>query len=256
VRTAVDDHDRVYVFSYENMRSNHFQEIRLHFRSRGSNSTSTASSNSNHISRATKDDMHDDDDDDDDENDDEDHEQDPAADDIHDTVSDHDSSRIFLGKNKFIQIALGRTTQDEYCDNLRHISQLITGGSVGLLCTNRTDTDVESYFAQLEKTDYARAGATSNRDVIITNADLKSLPISMIEQLRKLGLPVDIQNGVIFLRETSKGCNAGEYRICKEGNVLTAEQCKLLVHFNCKVSNFRVHLVGRWIKDTCEFTKL
>merc|ERR1712232_425286 len=44
------------------------------------------------------------------------------------------SSRILLGKNKLLHIALGRTPEDEYSDNLRHVAKLITG-SVGLLFT-------------------------------------------------------------------------------------------------------------------------
>ena len=34
-------------------------------------------------------------------------------------------SRIFLGKNTVAQIALGKSKEDEYKDNLRHISKVI-----------------------------------------------------------------------------------------------------------------------------------
>lgn len=221
VRAAIDEHDRLYVFTYENMRSNYFQDIRLHFRSNSNSST-----------------MKEEDDDDNSNN------------------NTSDKSRIFLGKNKLLQIALGRTTEEEYSDNLRHVSQLVKGGSVGLLCTNRAAAPVESYFAQLIKPDFARAGSVASHDVTLTNADLQQFPVTMMEQLRKLGLPADISNGAIVLRETSKGCEPGEYRLCKKGSVLTAEQCKLLVHFDHKVADFRVHLAGRWIKETGEFTKL
>jgi mRNA turnover protein 4 len=222
VRSAIDQHDTIYVFQYQNtMRSNHFQTIRMHFR---------PSSSVNN--------MQDDDD--------------------HDV--DSDSSRIFLGKNKLLQIALGRTSEEEYSDNLRHLSKLLSSDSgslsVGLLCTNRPGHEVESYFAQLELPDFARAGAVADREVTVSNEQLQAFPGTMVEQFRKLGLPVDINNGTVVLRETSKGCNDGEYRVCKEGSALSAEQCKLLVHFGIKVSTFRVAIAGRWVKDTCEFTKM
>lgn len=51
-------------------------------------------------------------------------------------------SRIVLGKNSVTQIALGRTAEDEYKDNLRYISQRIDG-NVGLLFTNRSRDETE-----------------------------------------------------------------------------------------------------------------
>ena len=83
--------------------------------------------------------------------------------------------------------------------------------------------------------------ATSTRDVVVTNKQLEQFPTSMMEQLRKLGMPVQIDNGKIVLRD---GTN--EYRICKEGQVLSAEQTKLLVHFDIKVAEFKINLVCRW----------
>jgi len=44
VREAIDRNDRIYVFSYENMRSNHFKDVRLEFRG-NSSSGKTASMN-------------------------------------------------------------------------------------------------------------------------------------------------------------------------------------------------------------------
>lgn len=70
VRQSIDQHNTLYLFSYENMRSNHFQNVRLFFRAKSS-SSADATMNDNEIN---------------------------------DTVV-HDS-RIFLGKNKLVQIAL------------------------------------------------------------------------------------------------------------------------------------------------------
>ena len=61
---------------------------------------------------------------------------------------------------------------------------------------------------------------------------LKSFPISMT---------VEIKNGQIILHN-----GLDNYPVCKEGEVLSAEKCKLLVHFDMKLSDFKVALVCRW----------
>lgn len=192
VRKAVDQHDSLYLFSYENMRSTKFKNIRLHFR---------------------------------------------------ETDNKESSSRIYLGKNKLLQIALGRTAEEEYADNLRHVAKRVTGGSVGLLFTSRPRDEVENYFANLVEEDFARAGAVASREVVVTssNKDLENFPVSMMEQLRKLGMPVEIKNGKVVFRD-----GLTEYRICKQGEALSADKCRLLVHFDIKLSNFKVGLVCRW----------
>ena len=193
VRKAIDEYETIYVFSYENMRSTKFKNIRLHFR------------------------------------------------------DESKKSRIFLGKNKLLQIAMGRTPEEEYSDNLRHMSKLIVGGSVGLFFTCQPIADVESYFASLKEPDFARAGSIANREASVTNEMLQHFPSSMMETFRKLGLPVEIRTGVIVLRD-----NVSEHRICKVGDTLSAEKCKLLVHFGLQLTDFQVKLVARWSDGTFE----
>ena len=205
IREAVDNHDSLFLFSYENMRSSKFKDIRMHFRAKT------------------------------------------------DCMDDDESSpsRIFLGKNKLLQIALGKTPEDEYADNLRHVSGEISE-SVGLLFTSRSKKGVEEYFENLSEPDFARAGFIAPRDVVITNEMLANHPVSMMEQqFRKQGLPVKIDNGVIVLLDDKK-----EYRLCKEGETLSPEKCKALSHFGIKLSEFRVKLVCYWSAKTGEFESL
>mmetsp|Transcript_24060 Transcript_24060/g.51145 ORF Transcript_24060/g.51145 Transcript_24060/m.51145 type:complete len:237 (+) Transcript_24060:106-816(+) len=205
VRDAVDAHDSLFLFSYENMRSSKFKDIRMHFRS-------------------TADGMDD---------------------------EDTASSRIFLGKNKLLQIALGKTPEDEYADNIRHVSGQISE-SVGLLMTSRSREGVEEYFRNLVEPDFARAGSIAPRDVVITNEMLADHPVSMMEQqFRKQGLPVKIEDGVIVLLD-----GKDEYKLCKEGETLSPEKCKALSHFGIKLSEFRVKLVCYWSSKTGEFEML
>ena len=196
VRDAVDNHDRLYLFSYENMRSNKFKDIRMHFRS---------------------------------------------------TAMDDAPSKVMLGKNKLIQIALGKTPEDEYSDNLRQVSKEITE-NVGLIFTSRSRARVEEFFQNFSEPDFARAGFVAPRDVIVTNEMLFNHPVSMLEQqFRKLGLPVKIQNGKIVLLNDNQ-----EYRLCKEGETLSVEKCKLLTHFGIKLSEFKVNLVCHWSEGEFE----
>jgi mRNA turnover protein 4 len=189
VRESVDKHKSLYLFSYENMRSNKFKDVRRHFRG----------------------------------------------------TAKEEPSRIFLGKNKLLQLALGRTPEEEYSDNLHHVAKRITGGCVGLLSTSRSRNDVEGYFSSYSEPDFARAGSVSPREVLVNSGMLDAFPVSMMEQFRKLGMPVEIQNGKVVFRD-----GVSEFRICKEGETLSAEKCKLLVHFGMKITNFKVGLVCRW----------
>lgn len=153
-------------------------------------------------------------------------------------------SRIFLGKNKLLQIAMGKTPEDEYADNLRHVSKEITE-SVGLLFTSRPKEEVREFFSNWVEPDYARAGFVAPKDVIVTNEMLSKHPVSMVEQqFRKQGLPVKIDNGKIVLLDGKE-----EYRLCKEGETLSPEKCKALTHFGIRLSEFRVKLVCQWSKD-------
>ena len=201
IRDAVDNHEHVYLFSYENMRSSKFKDIRMHFRQK-------------------------------------------AGEDGMDMPS-----KIMLGKNKLLQIALGKSSEDEYADNLRHVAKEITE-SVGLLFTSRPPSEVEEYFAEFVEPDYARAGFVSPRDVFITNEMLFNHPVSMVEQqFRKQGLPVAIDNGKIVLLD-----GLTEYRLCKAGETLSPDKCKALTHFGVMLSEFRVNLLCRWSQG--EFVKL
>lgn len=152
-----------------------------------------------------------------------------------------DDSRIFLGKNKLLQIALGRNSEEEYADNLRHMSKLVVGGSVGLLFTNQSTQEVELYFAKTVEADFARGGSVAGREVVVTSEMLTKFPSSMMEPFRKLGMPVELQKGVIVFRDSNES-----YRLCKEGEILSPEKCKLLVHFGIQLATFQVSLAARW----------
>ena len=48
-----------------------------------------------------------------------------------------------------MQVALGKSEEDEFKGNLHQISELLVG-NVGLLCTNKTKEEVIDYFANFQ----------------------------------------------------------------------------------------------------------
>lgn len=190
VREKIEEHNSIYVFSYDNMRSNKFKNVRMDFKS--------------------------------------------------------DDSRLFLGKNKLLQLALGRSPEEEFRDNLRHVAKHISG-SVGLLITSRNEDEVKNYFGSLREEEYARAGNIATREVIITSEQVSHHPVGQVELFRNIGLPVDIDNGRLVLIGGKQ-----EHTVCKEGDELSVEDCKLLTHFGVKLAEFQLTLVCKW-NDTGSF---
>uniref|UniRef100_K3WRY3 Ribosome assembly factor mrt4 n=1 Tax=Globisporangium ultimum (strain ATCC 200006 / CBS 805.95 / DAOM BR144) TaxID=431595 RepID=K3WRY3_GLOUD len=181
VREAVDSYATLFAFSFVNMRTNHFKEVRMDFR----------------------------------------------------------DSRFFLGKNKVMKVALGRTEAEEYADNLSKISRDLNG-NVGLLFTDKTEDEVTEYFNKLSEKDFARSGFVATETVQVPQGPLPQFIGSMVESLRTLGLPVDLKKGNVVLNQ--------DYTICKEGQTLTPEQCKLLVHFDRKMAEFKLVMLSSWSK--------
>ncbi|KAK1947724.1 mRNA turnover protein 4 [Phytophthora citrophthora] len=182
IRNAVDTYESAYVFSFQNMRTNHFKDVRMDFK----------------------------------------------------------DSRFFLGKNKVMKLALGRSKEEEYAENLFRLSNDVSGNT-GLLFTNKPREEVVNYFTKLSVSDHPRSGFVATETVTIPEGPLPQFIGSMLESLRGLGLPVDLKKGVVVLNQN--------YTICKPGQTLTPEQAKLLVHFDRKMAEFKLVILSVWSKD-------
>ncbi|OCT71074.1 mRNA turnover protein 4 homolog [Xenopus laevis] len=155
-------------------------------------------------------------------------------------------SRLFFGKNKVMMVALGKGVSDEYKDNLHKLSKCLKG-EVGLLFTNRTEKEVEEWFDQYKETDFARAGKKATYSVVLDAGPLDQFTHSMEPQLRQLGLPTALKKGVITL--------LSDYDVCKEGDVLTPEQARILKLFGFQMAEFKVSIKSIWTAETGEFQK-
>lgn len=145
-------------------------------------------------------------------------------------------SRMFMGKNSVAKVALGRTPEEEYKDNLRHVGNKLEG-NVGMLFTNKKKKETLKYFKNFHPAEFAKAGAIPNEDIILEPTDLSFQP-SMLDQFRKLGMIVEINNGVIQLRSSFTAAEAGV--------PLTPEQAKVLVHFNMPIVDFKIGIECLW----------
>lgn len=160
-----------------------------------------------------------------------------------DVRMDWRESRIYLGKNTVAQVALGRTSEEEYKDNLRHISKKLEG-DVGLLMTNRPKAEVLKYFNSFESPEYAKAGALPLETVNLKAGEILPFQVSMLDQLRGLGLVVEVDDGKIVLRN--------DFVAAKKNVELTPEQAKLLVHLQKPLIKFKIHLVSHWSNGSYE----
>eukprot|EP00599_Poterioochromonas_sp_BG-1_P014054 CAMPEP_0173163152 /NCGR_PEP_ID=MMETSP1105-20130129/19752_1 /TAXON_ID=2985 /ORGANISM="Ochromonas sp., Strain BG-1" /LENGTH=203 /DNA_ID=CAMNT_0014083157 /DNA_START=14 /DNA_END=626 /DNA_ORIENTATION=+ len=150
LRGSLDEFKRLYAFSYTNMRTSKFRDVRMEWK----------------------------------------------------------ESKIYMGKNSVTQIAFGQTVEDEYKDNLRHVSKLLEG-NVGLLFTNRSHQEVLDYFSGFSSPDFAKAGAIPEETIVLPPGELP-FPTTMLDELRKLGMTVEIEDGKVILREELTSKNISE----------------------------------------------
>ncbi|KAM6927824.1 mRNA turnover protein 4 homolog [Xenentodon cancila] len=156
-------------------------------------------------------------------------------------------SRFFFGKNKVMIVALGKGDADEYKDNLHRVSKHLRG-EVGVLFTNKTKDEVQEYFNHFNEMDYARAGNQAQMDITLNEGPLEQFPHSMEPQLRQLGLPTALKKGVVTL--------LNDYDVCKEGEVLTPEQARILKLFAIEMAEFKVQIKCMWNSETSAFENL
>lgn len=156
-------------------------------------------------------------------------------------------SRMFFGKNKVMMVALGRSPSDEYKDNLHQVSKKLRG-EVGLLFTNRTKEEVNEWFTKYIEMDYARAGNKATFTVSLDPGPLEQFPHSMEPQLRQLGLPTALKRGVVTL--------LSDYEVCKEGDVLTPEQARVLKLFGYEMAEFKVTIKYMWDAQSGRFQQM
>ncbi|KAL9623461.1 MAG: hypothetical protein Q9160_002354 [Pyrenula sp. 1 TL-2023] len=192
-------------------------------------------------------------------------------------------SRIFMGKNRVLALALGASPNNPSKTPLLTTitsppspgTSLLTPhlhGSIGLLFTSRPPQKVQSYFANYTNSDYARAGTVAPRAFHLAPGELYTrygvdggeedpLPLGVEPTLRKLGVPSRVRGGRVVLEGGGDAATGGEeagmdggggeglYTVCKEGDVLDSRQTSILKIFGVRMAEFRVGLRAVWSKS-------
>lgn len=149
-------------------------------------------------------------------------------------------SRFFYGKNRVMQLALGKTAADEYKEGLHQLSQELEG-NVGLLFTNKMPAQVKEWFASFSAADFARSGFVVAEDVSLSEGPLTQFSHSMEPQLRQLGLPTALKKGIVTL--------LNDYSVCRKGDTLSPEQARILKLLDVKMADFKIVLKAAWSQD-------
>lgn len=149
-------------------------------------------------------------------------------------------SRFILGKNKVMQLGLGKSSETEVQKNIHRLAKRLTG-QCGLLYTNRDKEEVIRYFKEFSEPDFARSGAVATETVELKAGPLDQFPGSMESYFRKLGLPTQLDKGVIIMRT--------DHVVCVKDKPLNPEQAQILKLLGKQMVDFKLVLKCVWSKD-------
>ena len=147
-----------------------------------------------------------------------------------------DRAKFYLGKNKVMIKALGRTPEEEIDDNTSRLSKFLTG-QVCLVFSKLNAKDLKSALKKYEIEDYAQAGSKAIYDVFLEKGTdaLDSFGHSMEPLFRQLGLPTRLNFQKIELLQ--------DVNVCKMDTTLSVEQSKLLKLLGHKMSKFKLQVL-------------
>jgi mRNA turnover protein 4 len=146
--------------------------------------------------------------------------------------------RFFFGKNKVIQLALGKSSQDEQKPHLHEIAERISG-LCGIFMTNDPKETVMQFFNTFSEKDYARGGLVATEDITLPEGALTQFAHSMETYLRSnLGMPTELKQGIIYLRQP--------FKVAVKGQPLTPEQARLLKLLDVKMAEFKFRPLAVW----------
>lgn len=149
-------------------------------------------------------------------------------------------SRLFLGRNKVMAIAIGRTKESELKEELCKVSQCLRGRR-GLLFSNESLDSVRAWFKKHSSVTFARSGSLASETVKLHPGPI-DLPHPMEPQLRQLGLPTKLKDGEIVLEH--------EHVICEAGKPLTTQSATILKHLGNCMAEFHIEVIAQWSEGT------
>jgi mRNA turnover protein 4 len=168
---------------------------------------------------------------------------------------DWTGSRLLYGRTRVMNKVLGATPEEEYLENLHHLTKYMNG-DIGLLLTNEKPEVVKEYFDTFVKEDFARAGIESPITFTVPAGIVYStggqvsqeedvpLAHSLEATVRSLGMPTQLKHGKVEL--------SSEYTVCSVGQTLNSKQTRLLKLFGVACSQFKFNLLAYYDKSNGE----
>lgn len=149
-------------------------------------------------------------------------------------------SKFLMGKNKVVQVALGKTTDDEIKEGLSLVSACLAGER-GLLFTDRPVKEAVKELKAVSQDEFAQAGQVASQSFILEKGMDIDMSGAIEPYLRKLGLNTSLVNTQIVLN--------ANFVLSQEGKPLNPEQCKLLKLFGKKLAKFTILPVATWTSN-------
>lgn len=150
-------------------------------------------------------------------------------------------ARFIFGKNRVMQLALGKSEDDETETDLHKLSNRLHG-QCGLLFTTRAEDDVLEWSKQYSALEYARSGFIATETVVLPEGPLEDFSHAIEPHLRSLGMPTKLDKGVVTLYK--------EFTVCTEGKTLTPEQARILKLIAKPMATFSLEIKCSWSKDS------
>jgi mRNA turnover protein 4 len=157
--------------------------------------------------------------------------------------------KLFYSKNKLVQVAIGFTPETECCEGIHPLSALMSG-HVALITTNLGAAELSTVLESHREPEFARAGGVATQTIVLEEGfdSLAQFPHSMETQLRKLGLPTQLYDGKVKM--------LANHTLCREGEVLTADQAQILKLLKVQMAEFNMSIKAVYDRETSQVTSL
>lgn len=149
-------------------------------------------------------------------------------------------SRFIFGKNRIMQLGLGKSDSDEAEPELHKLSVRLRG-QCGLLFTEKSEEQVIEWAEGYSALEYARSGFVATETVVLPEGPLEDFSHAIEPHLRSLGLPTKLEKGIVTLYK--------EHTVCQEGKALTPEQARILKLVAKPMATFTLEIKCCWTKD-------
>lgn len=149
-------------------------------------------------------------------------------------------SRFIFGKNRVMQLGLGKSEAEEKEENLHKLAVRLRG-QCGLLFTDRNEDEVIEWSKQYSALEYARSGFIATETIVLPEGPLEDFSHAIEPHLRSLGMPTKLEKGIVKLYK--------EHTVCTEGKLLTPEQARILKLIAKPMATFSLEIKCSWSRD-------